>query len=1104
MTQVNNTILRHLTIRSAIIILVILLIDYFIEKTQVVFFQLSPVNLLIYRFAVFIIALSILFYFMVFMPMKKQIIELNKNGERFYSSASKNERHYRELLYDLNEAFCLIDLVFDDSGNAVDFRFLEVNPAYEKLTGDINSVGKLRSEIFRDAEPEGLKIYDRIVKTGIPEHFESKAKSLDCYFDVHAYKINSSKVAIFFNDITQRKKTEEELRKSEVRHRRFFESSLFGAVYWGLDGRIMDANDKFVEITGYSREEFANGSVGWTTFTAEEFKPIVEDKVRELLERGKITEPYESDIFRKDGQRITLQISAAVLDETKQEGIAFALDITERKKWEKELRQSEERFSKAFFQSPYATSIVRLSDNKNIEVNSTFLELFEFERAEVINHTSLELNIFKNFEQRANILALLEKERSVQNLELEMLTKTGKTLNVLVSLVKMVLMGEDHVYVNYIDVTASKKADEELKQSEERFSKAFFQSPFAASILRVSDEKYIEVNSTFLQLFELRRDEVIGHTPAELGLYQDLDQRAEILNSLKIQESVLNEEIQMKSSGGRMIYALVSFRKIKMSGIDHFFINYVDVTEQKKTQKELLQSEERFSRAFFNSPSAAALTKQSDKKCVEINSNFLQMFGFSREEAIGRTTEELKIYKSSEERDEVIALTDQQGYIHDREMEMQTHSGKILNVLYSSQIIFMNGENHYYINFIDITDRKRAELALKRSEQLWVTTLSSINEAVIATDAEGLITFINPEAECLMGWTRSEVLNHPVYEFYQTVNELSREKTDDPVQKILKHGVRYREKNHILLIRKDGKEVPIEQSGAPIIDGDNNVNGIVMIFHDITEHKLHEDQLKEYSSTLEAKVKERTSELALAKEQAESADRMKTSFLLTMSHELRTPLNSIIGFSGILNKELAGPLNEEQKKQTFMIQQSGRHLLHLVNDILDMSKIEVGELQVNFEIFDVGKSIEQVIEIEKILAEDKGLTLELNGPEEPITAESDPSRFQQVILNLIHNAVKFTDRGNVTVDYWVENATVYVRVSDTGIGIKEENISRLFVSFSRVQDHDFLKSHEGTGSGLGLAISKKIMEMLHGSIEVKSVYGKGSVFTVSLPKKAMR
>jgi PAS domain S-box-containing protein len=414
-------------------------------------------------------------------------------------------------------------------------------------------------------------------------------------------------------------------------------------------------------------------------------------------------------------------------------------------------------------------------------------------------------------------------------------------------------------------------------------------------------------------------------------------------------------------------------------------------------------------------------------------------------------------------------------------------------------ILNESGEIEEWFGFAeDITKRKNTEEELRRSEQRWITTLSSLNEAVIATDSKGKVTFINSEAECLTGWSRNEVLNHSIEDFYKVVDTSLNGIKENPVKYVIENGIKYRAADENFLIRKQGEKIPIEEAGAPIVER-GSIIGTVLIFHDVTEQKSFEKKLKEYNSLLEEKVKERTSELNRAKEQAESADKLKTSFLLTMSHELRTPLNSIIGFSGILNQELAGTLNEEQKKQTTMILQSGRHLLHLVNDILDLSKIEVGELQVNFEPFNVGHSIEQVIEIEKIAAEEKGLSLELNGSEEEIIAESDPARFQQVILNLVHNAIKFTDQGVVSVKYWMENTKIYVRISDTGIGIKEENLPKLFISFSRLMEDELVRGHRGTGSGLGLAISKKIMDLLHGSISLESKYGEGSTFTVILP-----
>ena len=252
--------------------------------------------------------------------------------------------------------------------------------------------------------------------------------------------------------------------------------------------------------------------------------------------------------------------------------------------------------------------------------------------------------------------------------------------------------------------------------------------------------------------------------------------------------------------------------------------------------------------------------------------------------------------------------------------------------------------------------------------------------------------------------------------------------------------------------------------------------------------------LKKSYDELEARVAERTEELSQANIRLEGLDKLKSMFIASMSHELRTPLNSIIGFTGVMLQGVAGKITEEQKKQLTMVKNSANHLLSLINDIIDVSKIESGKIEPHIKEFNLSNMVQEVKESFKVAAEEKGLEFSLEMPEK-LVIKGDERRTKQILINFVGNALKFTDKGKIEMKVAKKDGKAEASVRDTGIGIKKEHIGMLFKPFSQIPAEGKLKE----GTGLGLYLSKKIANVLGGDISAESEFGKGSVFILALP-----
>jgi len=395
--------------------------------------------------------------------------------------------------------------------------------------------------------------------------------------------------------------------------------------------------------------------------------------------------------------------------------------------------------------------------------------------------------------------------------------------------------------------------------------------------------------------------------------------------------------------------------------------------------------------------------------------------------------------------------------------------------------------------------RKRAEEVAGAERHFSDTMIESMPGVLYFYDVNGRFLRWNRNFSVVTGYSGEEIARmHPLDFFAGKDKPLLQRR----IAEVFDHGDSFVEAP---LLCKDGSEIPyfftgrrISWEGAPCLVG----MGI-----DVSGRERAEAALRELNETLEHKVHERTQELQVALVRADAADRVKSAFLATMSHELRTPLNSIIGFTGILLQGMAGPLNTEQHKQLGMVRTSARHLLELINDVLDLSRIEAGQLETRMEPFDPVESIRRVANSMIPQAEKNGVALHLDVSVAAGDMLGDRRRFEQILLNLLSNALKFTVEGTVTLSAQVieespidsearAQSTLRLSVADTGIGIRTEDLDDLFRPFQQI-DSGLTRMHEGTG--LGLAICQRLAMLMGGTITVVSEWHKGSTFTLTLP-----
>lgn len=502
-----------------------------------------------------------------------------------------------------------------------------------------------------------------------------------------------------------------------------------------------------------------------------------------------------------------------------------------------------------------------------------------------------------------------------------------------------------------------------------------------------------------------------------------------------------------------------------------------------RLQSDITVTKNHFQSIFNLAPGAVLISTVEDGKIVEVNETFSLITGYEREEAIGKTTQELGLWQHNTDREWVVNDIKIYGQFLNREVKLNRKSGEEFIGLISGSVISLNDKPHIISNTQDVTEKYLAEEKVKASEEKYRTLTETTPNIILMHDFNGIITYINRAGLKLIQLPEKEIIGKSIKQFVpDALFEEVKER-----QKLRLQGFTDTLEYKTAFTTTDGRLLKIKVVSAPIIKN-GKMESFLLVAHDITE------------------LENNLIELTKAKETAEEMNKIKSYFFANMSHELRTPFVGILGYTQIIGDKLANPDengtldNAELATMINRIMFSSERLMHTLNEILDFSKLEFQQVKVNISEFELNFILDDVCKTFNKTAWNKNLEIFCKGLPDNPRILSDEKMLRSILVNLVSNAVKYTPEGKIIIstDIIVMEKKTHLKlsVSDTGIGIPLNKRQAVWEAFRQVSEGHG-RSFEGTG--LGLTITKEYVTMLNGEISLESEEGEGSVFTVILP-----
>ena len=672
-----------------------------------------------------------------------------------------------------------------------------------------------------------------------------------------------------FQDITERKRAEEALRRAhdelerkviertaELRasEERYTRATAIGKVgVWELDvltGQYHgDTNLK--ALFGYTPEELSTDPYAWLSLVHPDDQPIAM-KNWELVQCGAADAcHYELRHIKKDGSVVWGDVRARTV--RNQNGqlthlIGATVDITERKRIEDALRGSEERFAKAFRASPHPIGITEMATGRCIEVNDACLELFGFRREEVIGNTTLMLGIWPNPEDRARLIERLKAGEPVRNMEFALRTKSGPLRYLLTSCDLVELNGTPCLITVGSDITERKQTEEALRASEERFAKAFRASPHPVVISELDSGRVVDANDAAYQLYGYRKEEVVGHTTLQIGIWHSVEERARYLDLLKRDGSVRNVEVTLRSKNGESRQCLLSSELIELNGKQCSVTVGDDITESKRMERALRRTQFSVDQAV-----EAILWVDQTGRIFNINETACRMLGYTRQDLMAMTVHDIDPNFPVERWPEHWSYVKEQGALA-FEATFWSRTGCILETDVTVKYLQYEGKEYGCMILRDIGERKRAEAERRRSHTFLRQVIDTDPDLIFAKDREGRFTMANKAVADWYGSTVEDLIGKSDADFNPNADEVEFFRKSD-LEVIHSGKDRFIPEERIT--DAGGRTRWLQTVKRPIFDDEGRVHMVLGTATDITERKRMEEILLQRERDLSAALQER-------------------------------------------------------------------------------------------------------------------------------------------------------------------------------------------------------------------------------------------------------